>query len=129
MIFGIGIDVVENARIAEAIRRHGDHFLNKIYQTAEVEYCQTMKDPAPHFAARFAAKEAVSKAFGTGLAGQFEWKDIEVGRKASGEPFIILHHGAAELAKRVGVCSVLISLSHSSDYAVANAVLIKEETI
>jgi holo-[acyl-carrier protein] synthase len=86
-----------------------------------------MKDPAPHFAARFAAKEAVSKAFGTGFAGQFNWKDIEVRRKATGEPFIVLHDGAAELAKRLGIASVLISLSHSQDYAVANAIVIKEK--
>jgi len=127
MILGIGIDVVENARIADAIRRHGDNFVQKIYQLAEVEYCQAMRDPAPHFAARFAAKEAVSKALGTGFVGQFSWRDIEVRRKASGEPFIVFHGGAAELAKRLGVRSVFVSLSHSQDYAVANAILIKED--
>jgi holo-[acyl-carrier protein] synthase len=127
MIFGIGIDVVENARVADAIRRHGDRFIEKIYQASEAEYCRKMKDPAPHFAVRFAAKEAVSKAFGTGFAGQFKWKDIEVRRKDTGEPFIVLHDGAAELAKRLGIASVLISLSHSQDYAVANALVIKEK--
>jgi holo-[acyl-carrier protein] synthase len=127
MIFGIGIDVVENARVADAIRRHGDRFIQKIYRIGEAEYCRTMKDPAPHFAARFAAKEAVSKALGTGFAGQFNWKDIEVRRKATGEPFIVLHDGAAELAKRLGIESVLISLSHSQDYAVANALIIREK--
>jgi holo-[acyl-carrier protein] synthase len=126
MIFGIGIDVVENARVADDIQRHGDRFIQKIYQTSEAEYCRTMKNPAPHFAARFAAKEAVSKAFGTGFAGQFSWKDIEVRRKATGEPFVVLHDGAAELAKRLGIASVLISLSHSRDYAVANAIVIQE---
>jgi holo-[acyl-carrier protein] synthase len=117
MIFGIGIDVVENARVADAIRRHGDRFIQKIYRTGEAEYCRTMKDPAPHFAVRFAAKEAVSKALGTGFAGQFSWKDIEVRRKATGEPFIVLHD----------IESVLISLSHSQDYAVANALIIREK--
>ena len=127
MIFGIGIDVVENARVADAIRRHGDRFIQKIYHEGEAEYCRAMKDPTPHFAARFAAKEAVSKALGTGFAGQFSWKDIEVRRKATGEPFIVLHDGAAELAKRLGIAVVLISLSHSRDYAVANAVVIREK--
>ena len=127
MILGIGIDVVENARIADVIRSHGDHFVHKIYQASEVDYCRGMSDPAPHFAARFAAKEAVSKAFGTGFVGQFGWRDIEVRRKASGEPFIVLHAGAAELAKRLGVRSVFVSLSHSQDYAVANAILIKQD--
>ncbi len=123
MIFGIGIDVVENARIADAIHRLGDRFISKVFQSAEVEYCSSMRDPAPHYAARFAAKEAVSKAFGTGFA-QFGWKDIEVRRKASGEPFIVLHAGAADLAKRLGVGPILISLSHSDQYSVANAILL-----
>jgi holo-[acyl-carrier protein] synthase len=127
MIFGIGIDVVENARISDAIRRHGNRFIEKIYGTAEIEYCRAMKNPAPHFAARFAAKEAVSKAFGTGFAGQFGRKDVEVRSKATGEPFIVLHRGAAELAKRLQIGSVLISLSHCREYAVANAIVITEK--
>jgi holo-[acyl-carrier protein] synthase len=85
-----------------------------------------MRDPHPHFAARFAAKEAVSKAFGTGFAGQLSWRDIEIRRKASGEPFVVLHAGAAALAKRLGIHTVLVSLSHSQDYAVANALLMKD---
>jgi holo-[acyl-carrier protein] synthase len=126
MIFGIGVDIVENARIADAIRRHGNRFVDKIYHAAEADYCRSMNDPAPHFAARFAAKEAISKAFGTGFAGQFNWHDLEIRRKASGEPFVVLHAGAADLAKRLRVTTVFISLSHSEEYAVANAVLIKE---
>lgn len=126
MIFGIGIDVVENARIADSIRRHGDRFLERVYHAAEVDYCRSMKDPTPHFAARFAAKEAVSKAFGTGFAGKVSWKDIEVRRKPSGEPFVVLHAAAEDLAKRLGITAVYISLSHSQSYAVANALLVKE---
>ena len=126
MIFGIGIDLVENTRIAESIRRHGERFLERVYQVAEVEYCRSMADPVPHFAARFAAKEAVSKAFGTGLAGEVRWKDIEVRRKASGEPFIVLHAATLGLAKRLGITAVHLSLSHTRDYSVANALLVKE---
>jgi holo-[acyl-carrier protein] synthase len=126
MIFGIGIDVVENARIADSIRKHGDRFLERVYQIAEVEYCRSMADPIPHFAVRFAAKEAVSKAFGTGFAGEVSWKDIEIGRKPSGEPFIVLHAAAEDLAKRFGITAVHVSLSHSQDYSVANALLVKE---
>jgi holo-[acyl-carrier protein] synthase len=125
-VFGIGIDVVENGRIAEAIQRHGKRFLERVYQPGETEYCRSMRDPHPHFAARFAAKEAVSKAFGTGFAGQVSWRDIEIRRKASGEPFVVLHAGAAALAKRLGIHTVLVSLSHSQDYAVANALLMKD---
>ena len=125
-VFGIGIDVVENGRIAEAIQRHGERFLARVYQPGETEYCRSMRDPHPHFAARFAAKEAVSKAFGTGFAGQVSWRDIEIRRKASGEPFVVLHAGAAALAKRLGIHTVLVSLSHSQDFAVANALLMKD---
>ena len=87
-----------------------------------------MRSPAPHFAARFAAKEAVSKAFGTGFSNQVNWRDIEIRRKATGEPFVVLHSGAAELAKRLGIRTIFVSLSHSDEYAVANAVLVKETT-
>lgn len=125
-VFGIGIDVVENGRIAEAIQRHGERFLERVYQPGETEYCRSMRNPHPHFAARFAAKEAVSKAFGTGFAGQVSWRDIEIRRKASGEPFVVLHAGAAALAKRLGIHTVLVSLSHSQDFAVANALLMKD---
>ncbi len=126
MIFGIGIDVVENGRIADAIRRHGQRFLERIFFRSEVEYCRSMKEPAPHFAVRFAAKEAVAKAFGTGLAGSINWKDIEVRRKANGEPFVVLHAGAAELAGRSGITEIFVSLSHTQDYAVAQAILWKK---
>ncbi len=124
-VFGIGIDVVENARIADLIRGHGQRFLDRVYQPGEIEYCQSMRDPAPHFAARFAAKEAITKAFGTGFAQRISWRDIEVRRKASGEPFVVLHAGAAELAKRLNIETVLVSLSYSQAYAVANALLLK----
>jgi holo-[acyl-carrier protein] synthase len=126
MVFGIGIDVVENDRISDTIQRHGQRFLERVFQTDEIDYCRSMADPTPHFAARFAAKEAVSKAFGTGFAHQVGWRDIEIRRKASGEPFVILHGGAAELAKRLGISTILVSLSHTKSYAVANALLIKE---
>ena len=127
-VFGIGIDVVENHRIAEAIQRYGERFLERIFHPGETEYCRSMRDPHPHFAARFAAKEAVSKAFGTGFAGQVTWRDIEIRRKATGEPFVVLHSGAAALAKRLGIRTIFVSLSHSDEYAVANAVLVKETT-
>jgi holo-[acyl-carrier protein] synthase len=125
-VFGIGIDVVENHRIAEAIQRHGERFLERIFQPGETEYCRSMRNPYPHYAARFAAKEAVSKAFGTGFAGQVSWRDIEIRRKATGEPFVVLHNGAAVLARQLGIHTVLVSLSHSEGYAVANALLIKD---
>lgn len=127
MVFGIGIDVVENDRISESIRRHGQRFVDRVFHSSEIDYCRSMQDPTPHFAARFAAKEAVSKAFGTGFAERVGWRDIEIRRKASGEPFVILHGGAAELAKRLRIGTILVSLSHTKEYAVANALLMKDE--
>src|SRR5512143_320675 len=91
MILGLGIDIIEVARIQASFERFGDRFLKRILSPEEIRYCLSYKAPAPFLAARFAAKEAVSKAFGTGIGAQLGWQDIEVGRKASGEPFILLH--------------------------------------
>ena len=81
------------------------------------------KEPAPFLAARFAAKEAISKAFGTGIGAQLGWQDMEVGRKASGEPFVILHEAGQKLLRERGARAVLISLSHTQTYATAVAIL------
>ena len=85
-VLGIGVDIVETARIESSLARFGDRFLARVFTDAEREYCASMPFPARHYAARFAAKEAVSKAFGTGIGAQAGWRDIEVRRKESGEP-------------------------------------------
>lgn len=121
-IVGIGVDVVETARIEASMARHGERFIQRVFTAGEVAYCSAMKTPAPFFAARFAAKEAVSKAFGTGIGAAIGWLEIEVRRKASGEPFVVLHGAGAELATRLEITQVLLTLSHSDHYAVANAV-------
>ena len=123
-ILGIGIDIVETARIESSLARFGDAFLQRVFTTNEITYCASMKNATQCYAARFAAKEAVAKAFGTGLGGRVGWQEIEVRRKASGEPFIILHGAAREFAKSMAVSEVMISLSHAEHYAVANALLI-----
>jgi holo-[acyl-carrier protein] synthase len=123
-VLGIGVDVVETARIESSIQRFGERFLNRVFLEGEIAYCRSMKFPDRHFAARFAAKEAVSKAFGTGIGSSMGWKDIEVVRKASGEPFVTLRGGALRLAEELGGAEVLVSLSHSDHYSVANAVLV-----
>ena len=123
-IVGIGVDVVETVRIEASIERHGERFLNRVFTAGEVQYCSSMKRPAPFYAARFAAKEAVSKAFGTGIGAELGWLNVEVRRKPSGEPFIVLHDCGVSLAARLGIRSVLLTLSHSDHYAVANAVAI-----
>ncbi|MCB1078160.1 MAG: holo-ACP synthase [Verrucomicrobiae bacterium] len=121
-IYGIGIDLVETARIADSIARFGDRFLDRIFTVAERAYCDRMKFPERHYAARFAAKEAVSKAFGTGFGAELNWTDVEVLRHDNGEPFVILHGEGKRTAARFGITRVLISVSHSDHYATAQAV-------
>ncbi len=125
MIFGIGIDVVEVERIEMAIARQGEPFLRKLFTASEREYCEKQARPALHFAARFAAKEAVSKALGTGIGGRAGWLDLEVVREESGAPKMLFHGAAAEFLASAGVAEVQVSLTHARDYAAANAVAIR----
>ncbi len=123
MILGIGIDIVEVERIRASCERFGDRFLNRILRPAEIAYCRSNKLMAPHVAARFAAKEAISKAFGTGIGKHLAWRDMEIGRKESGEPFVILHEGGEKLLQERGATAVYVSLSHTQVHATAVAVL------
>ncbi len=122
-VLGIGIDLVENARIQHSIERFGERFLHRVFTAGEIAYCQSMKFPERHFAARFAAKEALSKAFGTGIGKAMTWKEIDVRKKSNGEPFIVLDGGATELANERGVTKVWISLTHTEHHAMATIVL------
>jgi len=105
------------------MERHGDSFLNRIFTADEIAYCSSMKHSARHYAARFAAKEAVSKAFGTGILDWASWREIEVLRKEEGKPVILLHGGMKQSAQNQGIEEVMISLSHADHYAVASVVL------
>ncbi len=121
--FGIGIDIVETARIEQSIEKFGDRFLQRIYLPAELEYAHKMKHPALHLAARFAAKEALSKAFGTGIGKTIGWRDLEVARTGPGAPQVVLHGGAKEYAEKIGAIQVLVSLSHTEHYGAASAIV------
>src|SRR5512140_3484779 len=123
MILGIGTDIIEVARIQASYEKFGERFLNRILHPNEISYCLSHRDPGPFLAARFAAKEAISKAFGTGIGAQLGWQDMEVARKASGEPFVILHERGQALLQSRGARAVLISLSHTQSHAAAVAVL------
>lgn len=125
IIYGIGIDVVEIDRIEQAIARQGDTFLKRLFTENERTYCSRQKRPALHYAARFAAKEAVSKALGTGIGGQAGWLDMEVERAESGAPKMAFTGKAAEYIAREGIAEVQVSLSHAKEYAAANAVAIR----
>jgi len=123
MILGIGIDIIEVARVHASVERFGERFLKRILLADEIGYCQSHKKPAPFIAARFAAKEAISKAFGTGIGAQLGWHDMEVKRRESGEPFVVLRGNGEKLLQERGGCVVLISLTHTDHYAAAAAVL------
>ncbi len=121
-LVGIGIDVVEVSRIRSSMDEFGQKFLDRIFTEQEREYCQRQKRPELHYAARFAAKEAISKAFGTGIGKDVGWLDMEILRKQSGEPEVLLSGAAAGCAKERGVTQVMVSLTHAKHYAAANAV-------
>jgi holo-[acyl-carrier protein] synthase len=123
MILGTGIDLVEVERIRHSLERFGDRFLKRILCPEEIVYCVSHRDLAPFVAGRFAAKEAISKAFGTGIGTQIGWHDLEVAKKESGEPFVRLHGMAAELFKKKGGRVVHLSLTHTKSYASAIALL------
>ena len=125
IIYGIGIDVVEVDRIEAAIEKQGDLFIDRLFTEREREYCCRQRRPALHYAARFAAKEAVSKALGTGIGKSAGWLDMEVQRNEAGAPTMIFSGNAAVFLEAEGIAEVQVSLSHAKEYAAANAVAMR----
>jgi holo-[acyl-carrier protein] synthase len=123
VILGTGIDIIEVERVEAAHQRFGDRFLERILRSSELAYCMSHKSPGPFLAARFAGKEAVSKAFGTGIGAHLGWQDIEICRKESGEPYVILHDKGKTLLEARGGKLVHLSLSHTQKHATAVAIL------
>lgn len=123
MIVGTGIDVAEVPRVAAAIERWGDRFLNRIYTEGERRYCDAKANRVERYAARFAAKEAGMKALGTGWSRGVRWRDIEVTRRPGGRPTLVLHGRAAEVAARLQTTSIAISLTHTAAEAIAHVIL------
>ncbi len=123
MILGTGIDIIEVARVKGSYERFGERFLKRLLHPDEIAYCLSHKDPAPFIAARFAAKEAISKAFGTGIGASLGWQDMEIARRKSGEPFVILHGKGKTLFASRRAKQLLISLSHTDNYAAVVAIL------
>jgi holo-[acyl-carrier protein] synthase len=122
-VIGVGVDLVEVARIERALERFGERFLKRIFTQGELDYCQSMPHPARHLAARFAAKEAASKAFGTGIGRSMGWKDIDIGRRKTGEPYLVFGGQAKNLAAERRVTNQLVTLSHTDKHATAVVVL------
>jgi holo-[acyl-carrier protein] synthase len=122
-VIGIGVDLVECDRIQRSIERFGDRFLHRVFTDGEIQYSMSMKFPERHLAARFAGKEAVSKAFGTGIGKAMGWRNIDIQKKSNGEPFLVFSGPAEAFAAGRGVTSALITLSHTEHHAIACVVL------
>ncbi len=127
MITSIGIDLVEIGRLRETLGRQGERFTRRVFTAAEDEYCRTHRDPVPHYAARFAAKEALFKALGTGWAQGVSWQEAEVRREQGKTPVLLLHGRAAEIAGAMGAGKVHLSLSHTDATAVAVVILERQQ--
>ena len=119
--------MVEVERIHSSMGEFREKFLNRIFTEAEQEYCESQKRPAIHYAARFAAKEAIAKAFGTGIGKEISWLDMEIMREPSGEPRVNKCGAGGEYAKKLKVADIKVSLTHAEHYAAANAVVLTED--
>lgn len=124
VVRGLGTDIIECARIARILERQQTRFLERVYTQGERDYCMGMRNPVPHLAARFAAKEAISKSFTTGIGAQLGWKSMEVVHGARGEPLVQLDAAAAALMAELGGRDILLSLSHTENYGLAVVVLV-----
>ncbi|TDO86103.1 holo-[acyl-carrier-protein] synthase [Halanaerobium saccharolyticum] len=122
MIIGTGIDIVKNSRIESLIKKYGLRFLKKIYLDNEIEYCYNKVNATPSFAARFAAKEAVLKALGTGMRKN-SWHDIEIFNNQLGKPEVRLFNNTSSRAVELGVNNIFLSISHEKEYSVAQIIL------
>jgi holo-[acyl-carrier protein] synthase len=122
-ILGIGLDATDIPRLAAILERYGERFLQRVFTAGEIAYCTQRRNPAPHLAGRFAAKEAAMKALGTGHSRGVIWKDIEVVR-AGGPPRLQLHGGAARRANSLHVRRSLLTITHSETLALAQVMLI-----
>jgi len=125
LVLGVGTDLVDVARIRSALERHGDRFLRRLYTEEEIAYCRKNRDPLPFFAARFAAKEAASKAFGTGIARGFGWKTFSVAHNEHGAPLAVLDVAGKKLLAERGATDLLVSLTHTGSMAQAIVLLVK----
>ncbi|HEU5319163.1 MAG TPA: holo-ACP synthase [Methylomirabilota bacterium] len=124
---GIGVDLVRIPRMRAVIQRWDERFLRRVFTEEEIAYCRGRRDPVPHFAARFAAKEAGMKALGTGLRLGVRWRELEVRRERGQAPTLLLHGRTRELSAARGGRRMLLSLTHDGDYALAHAMLVDDD--
>lgn len=125
VLVGLGADLIEVERVRGVLERHGDRFLDRILTDEEKAYCASMGAPHKHIAARFAAKEAISKCFTTGIGAEFGWKSASVYHGSRHEPLVRLDEKGAALLAHVGATHVLLTLSHTETHAMAVAALVR----
>ena len=126
-VIGIGTDITECLRIAQMIERHGEIFITHVYTPHEIEYCSSRKSSTQHYAGRWAAKEAVLKALGTGWIRGITWRDVEVRNRQGGKPTIALAGGAREICEKLGIGEMQISISHCRSHATAFAIALCDD--
>lgn len=126
IVRGVGTDIIECSRIARVLERQGERFLNRVFTEGERAYCLRMKNPVPHLAARFAAKEAVSKCFTTGIGESLGWKSVEIVKGEREEPLVRLDAQGLAMLEQLGANDVLVSLSHTENYGLAFAVIVSQ---
>jgi holo-[acyl-carrier protein] synthase len=121
-IIGIGTDITECLRIARMIERHGELFIDRVYTPDEIKYCRSRKQSTQHFTGRWAAKEAILKALGTGWRKGISWRDMEVRNEPGGRPVVAVRGGLKEVIQQLGIADVLVTISHCRTHATATAV-------
>jgi holo-[acyl-carrier protein] synthase len=126
-IVGLGFDATDIPRVAEVFERYGERFLRRVFTTGEIAYCTRRRNPVPHLAGRFAAKEAAMKALGTGLRLGVRWRELEVRRERGQAPRLLLHGRSREIGLARGGRAMLLALTHDGDYALAQAMLVADE--
>ena len=122
-IIGLGLDATDIPRIAGTIDRYGERFIQRVFTDGEIAYCRSRREPAVHFAGRFAAKEAAMKALGTGQTADVRWRDVEVVR-TDGPPSLVFHGGARRRFDALGAGSSLLSITHADAVAIAQVMLL-----
>jgi len=127
-VIGIGTDIVECLRIAQMIERHGELFISRVYTEDEIDYCRSRRQATQHFAGRWAAKEAILKALGTGWRKGISWRDIEVLNNPHGRPIATLRGGAREVLEQLNIGEMMISISHCRSHATAYALALAKPT-
>lgn len=127
-VIGIGTDITECLRIAQMIERHGDLFINRVYTPDEVLYCGARKQATQHYTGRWAAKEAILKAIGTGWRKGIAWRDMEIRNDPGGKPSVAVRGGVQEVVEQLGITEIFITISHCRSHATAYAVAVGDKS-